>query len=412
MKIQTPKSLRLQIAVFGRANVGKSSFINAITGQNVSIVSAEAGTTTDAVEKAMEIAPIGPVVFIDTAGVNDTSELAGERIKRTAAVFGRADVFVVVTESGVWGEHEEKLREEARERDVPLVAVVNKTDLGGTTDDFRERLKKITPYTMECSCIDNAGQNAAINAFRDVLVRCLPNKSSPLEHPIAADLIPVGGLAILVTPIDAGAPKGRLILPQVMVIRDILDGHRTAMVVGDDEYLSSLSILNKNPDMVICDSQVVNKIAEQTPPDIPLTTFSILFARLKGDLEILVRGAAAIDTLKKGDRVLIAEACAHHAAADDIGRVKIPNLLRKHTGLGDGDLHIDTYSGRDYPAELERYSLIIHCGACMLTRREMLLRIKDAVNKNVPITNYGVAITYFCGVLDRAVDWRIKCVKD
>jgi [FeFe] hydrogenase H-cluster maturation GTPase HydF len=291
------------------------------------------------------------------------------------------------------------------------VVVVNKIDLYGVTDEFRGRLKEITPYIIECSCgdgVNKVDQEAVISAFGNIITKCLPNDASTPHSPIAADLLPPGGLAVLVVPIDSGAPKGRLIMPQVQVIRDILDNGKAALVVGDDEYVLTLSKLNKNPDLVICDSQVVSKIAAQTSPEIPLTSFSILFARLKGDLEVLTQGATAIDTLKKGDRVLISEACTHHAAGDDIGRVKIPNMLRKHTGLGD-NLLIDVRSGRDYPEDLEQYSLIIHCGACMLTKREMQARMSEAKNKNVPITNYGVAISYFCGVIDRVGMRNSEC---
>ncbi|MDR2577907.1 MAG: [FeFe] hydrogenase H-cluster maturation GTPase HydF [Chitinispirillales bacterium] len=403
MKNSAPKSMRTQIGIFGRTNVGKSSFINLITAQDTAIVSPQPGTTTDIVEKAMEFLPIGPVVFIDTAGIDDDSLLSSDRVKRTAAVFGRADVFVIVTENGRWGEFEEKLRGEAKSRDVPVIVAVNKTDNNELTDEFRERLKSITPHVMECSCVDgnDVDRETIIGAFKKILADCVPNESALLRQTIVSGLIQSGGIAVLVTPIDAGAPKGRLILPQVQTIRDILDGGGAAMVVKDSEYAPTLSALNKNPDIVICDSQTVQKVVAQTPPGIPLTTFSILFARLKGDLAEAARGAEAIGTLKNNDKVLIAEACAHHAAADDIGRVKIPNMLKKHTGL---DLQIDIRSGRDYPENLEQYSLIIHCGACMLTRREMLSRTSGAKNKNVPITNYGVAISYFCNVLDRVIE--------
>jgi [FeFe] hydrogenase H-cluster maturation GTPase HydF len=402
MNNNAPKSLRTQIGIFGRTNVGKSSFLNLVTSQDVSIVSSQPGTTTDTVEKAMEFLPVGPVVFIDTAGVDDDSLLSTDRVKRTAAVFGRADVFVVVTENGRWGEFEEKLCDEAKSRNAPIVIAVNKIDINELTDEFHEHLKSITPFVIACSCVTgiNAEREAAVNAFKKIIADCVPDKSARPQA-IVSDLLPADGVAVLVTPIDAGAPKGRLILPQVQTIRDILDGGCAAVVVRDNEYAPILSTFNKNPDIVICDSQVVQKIIDQTPPNIRLTTFSILFARLKGDLAEAARGAAAIGKLKNGQKILIAEACAHHAAADDIGRVKIPNMLKKHTGL---DLQIDIRSGRDYPENLEQYSLVIHCGACMLTRREMMSRTLEAKNKNVPITNYGMAISYFCNVLDRVIE--------
>jgi len=404
-----PKSFRLHIGIFGRTNVGKSSFLNLITSQSVSIVSPHPGTTTDVVEKVMEFRPVGPVVFLDTAGIDDESALSGVRTARTAAVFKRADVFVVLTEEGRWGDYENTLCGEAARRGVPVVAVVNKTDIHDLTDDFRKRLLEITPYVMGCSCArgDNKGVNAGgagregiVDTFKDILVKCAPDESVRVRA-IVSDLLPPCGLAILVVPIDSGAPKGRLILPQAQTIRDVLDGGGVVMVVRGDEYYAAITTLNKRPDIVICDSQVVEEVAAHTPPDVRLTTFSILFARLKGDMEELARGVTAISKLKSGDRVLIAEACAHHAAEDDIGRVKIPRWLRENTGL---DLQIDVFSGRDYPKDLERYALIIHCGACMLTQREMLSRIDEAVSKNVPVTNYGMAISYFKGVLDRVLE--------
>jgi len=406
-----PKSLRLQIGIFGRTNVGKSSFLNLVTSQDVSIVSPHPGTTTDVVERAMEFRPIGPVVFLDTAGLDDDSQLSGDRVKRTAAVFGRADVFVVLTEEGRWGEYEERLCEEARSREAPVVVVVNKTDANALTDGFRQKLRAVTQHVMACSCVGGAGdvsvdgidgsnRETVINTFKALLVNCVSNESAPPQA-ILGNLVQPGGLAVLVVPIDAGAPKGRLILPQVQAIRDALDGGAAALVVRDSEYAATLASLGRKPDLVVCDSQAVKRVAAETPHDIPCTTFSILFARFKGDPAEAARGAAAIGGLKNGDKVLIAEACTHHAASDDIGRVKIPRWLREFTGR---DLQIDVCSGRDYPDDLDRYSLIIHCGACMLTRREMLSRVKEAVNKNVPITNYGMAISYFQGVFDRVIE--------
>jgi [FeFe] hydrogenase H-cluster maturation GTPase HydF len=397
---EVPKSVRTHIGIFGRANVGKSSFLNLVASQDVAIVSPHPGTTTDVVEKVMELRPVGPVVFLDTAGLDDDSLLSGDRIKRTAAAFGRADVFVVLTEEGRWGQYEERLREEARACGVPLVAVVNKADERPLSDGFRAELETVTPYVMACSCVDAAGREAVLNTFKELLVKCLPDESA-CPKTILSDLIPSGGLAVLVVPVDSGAPKGRLILPQVQVIRDVLDGGSAALTVRDSEYALTLAVLGKKPDIAVCDSQAVKRVAAETPPDMRLTTFSILFARFKGDIEEAARGAQVIGKLKSGDKVLIAEACTHHAGEDDIGRVKLPRWLREHTGL---DLHIDICSGRDYPENLEQYALIIHCGACMLTRREMLSRLREAVNKNVPITNYGMAISYFHGVLDRVME--------
>ncbi|MDR2692607.1 MAG: [FeFe] hydrogenase H-cluster maturation GTPase HydF [Chitinispirillales bacterium] len=398
--LEVPKSIRTHIGIFGRANVGKSSFLNLVASQDVAIVSPHPGTTTDVVEKVMELRPVGPVVFLDTAGLDDDSRLSGDRVKRTAAVFGRADVFVVLTEEGRWGPYEERLRGEARACGVPLVVVVNKADERPLSDGFRAELEAVTPYVMACSCVDGAGREAVVNAFKELLVKCLPDESAGPKT-ILSDLIPSGGLAVLVVPVDTGAPKGRLILPQVQVIRDVLDGGSAALAVRDSEYALTLAVLGKKPDIAVCDSQAIERVAAETPPDIQLTTFSILFTRFKGDLEEAARGAQAIGKLKSGDKVLIAEACTHHAGEDDIGRVKIPRWLRERTGL---DLQIDICSGRDYPENLGQYALIIHCGACMLTRREMLSRLREATGKNVPITNYGMAISYFHGVLDRVME--------
>ncbi len=390
--------MRLQIGIFGRTNVGKSSFLNMITGQDISIVSSVPGTTTDVVEKVMEYLPVGPVVFLDTAGIDDESQLSDERIKKTGATFGRADVFVIITENGVWGGFEQKLADEARIRKAPVIIIINKTDLKPVNVPFLDQLKSISSNVMSCSCV-NAAREESARQFRDILTNCVPDEF--LQPPaLIGDLLPPGGLAVLIVPIDLQAPKGRLILPQVQTIRDALDNDASVLVVKEREYASVLSMLNRKPDIVICDSQVVLKMTADTPDDIPCTTFSILFARFKGDLIEAARGAAAIENLKKGDKVLIAEACSHHAAEDDIGRVKIPRWLRQYTGL---DLEIDVCSGRDYPEDLEKYSLVIHCGACMLTRREMLSRSGGAVSRKVPITNYGVAISCLQGVIRRVL---------
>ncbi|MCL2689426.1 MAG: [FeFe] hydrogenase H-cluster maturation GTPase HydF [Chitinispirillia bacterium] len=400
MNQSIPKSLRLQIGIFGRTNVGKSSFLNTITSQDVSIVSPLPGTTTDVVEKVMEFRPAGPVVFLDTAGIDDKSQLSSDRIQRTSALFDRADVFVVITENEIWGEYEESIREKAESKKASLIVIVNKSDVHPLSDNFRDELLSITPNVMSCSCTVSSSGETVISAFRELLTACVPEEFlSP--QAIVNDLIPKNGLAVLVVPVDAGAPKGRLIMPQVQTIRDILDGDSTVVVVKESQYSSALSMLNGKPDIVICDSQVVQNVAEQTPVDVPCTTFSVLFARLKGDLEEAARGALSISKLKAGDKVLIAEACTHHAAEDDIGRVKIPRWLKEYTGI---DLQIDTCCGRDYPENLEQYALIIHCGACTLTRREMLGRSIKAVEKNVPITNYGLAISCFKGVLNRVIE--------
>lgn len=393
---ETPKSLRIQIGVFGRTNSGKSSFINLLTGQSVSIVSDIEGTTTDIVEKSFELLPIGPVTFLDTAGLNDYTELGQKRIERTKKIYDRADVFVLVTTGNTWGEVEEDIIINAKKRNKPVIIVVNKIDL--YPNNIKEHIKEF-PF-IEVNSNNYEFRSKVLDDFKNILKKVLPTEfiSQPI---LVGDLVKPGGLLILIVPIDLQAPKGRLILPQVQTIRDALDNDFATLVVKEREYRYYLETLNVKPDLVVCDSQIVLKMMADTPRYIKSTTFSILFARYKGDLKEYVKGALAIDDLKDGDNVLIAEACSHHALEDDIGRVKIPRWLRQYTGV---QLNIDVVSGRDYPADLEKYKLIIHCGSCMLTRNETLMRILRAKQKNVPITNYGIAISYLQGVLERAIE--------
>lgn len=397
--LETPKSMRLQIGLFGRTNVGKSSFLNMIAGQDIAVTSSIPGTTTDIVEKAMELLPIGPMMFLDTAGTDDTSELSAARLKKTASIFDRADVFVLVVENAVWTEFEDKIINEAKKRNAPLMVVVNKSDLNAPSTEFLQNIKTKVPQVICCSSTNKVLRDQYVTEFKETLIKILPDEQSGALSIIGDKLKPCG-IAVLVVPIDKEAPKGRLILPQVQTIRDLLDNDAVAIVVKEQEYAQLLNNLKCKPDIVICDSQVVDKVVADTPSDIPCTTFSILFARFKGDLVEEVKGAAVIEKLKDGDKVLIAEACSHHPVQDDIGRVKIPRWLRKFTGA---NLEIDVCCGRDYPPNLSEYKLIIHCGACMLTRREMISRIRIANGQNVPITNYGVAISLLQGVLQRAL---------
>jgi [FeFe] hydrogenase H-cluster maturation GTPase HydF len=396
---KTPKSLRLQIGLFGRTNVGKSSFLNLVAGQDVAITSPVAGTTTDVVEKPMELLPLGPVVFLDTAGLDDTSVLAELRLKKTVKIFDRSDVIVLLVEPNVWTEYEDRTLEEARKREIPLILVVNKVDRETPRAEFIEEARKKTGRVLLCSSIDLARRDPTINAFKKYLIEVCPEEFLK-PPPLIGDLVPAGGLAILIVPIDLQAPKGRLILPQVQTIREALDHDASVYVVKEREYAHALETLKTPPDIVVCDSQVVLKMVADTPEPIKCTTFSILFSRNKGDLIEMVRGAAVIETLRPNDRVLIAEACSHHAIEDDIGRVKIPRWLRQYVG---GDLQIDVYSGRDYPDNLKEYRLVVHCGGCMLTRREMLSRIQKAKEEKVPITNYGLCISFSQGVIKRAL---------
>ncbi|HVO40650.1 MAG TPA: [FeFe] hydrogenase H-cluster maturation GTPase HydF [Spirochaetia bacterium] len=399
---RTPKSLRLHIGLFGRTNVGKSSFLNLIAGQDVAIVSRVPGTTTDVVEKPMELLPIGPVVFLDTAGVDDTSELAKLRLGKTRKVFDRSDVIVIILEPGSWTGFEQRIMEEAGNRETPVILVVNKTDLGEPAEDFLSLLAAKSPRVITCSSIDAGRREQTLARFKQYVLDVCPEEflSPP---PLIGDLLSSGkgiGLAVLVVPIDLQAPRGRLILPQVQAIRDCLDCDASVAVVKEREYAAFLQRLGTPPDIAVCDSQVVLKMVGDTPREVPCTTFSILFARSKGDLVEMARGAAVLTDIGPEDRILIAEACSHHAIEDDIGRVKIPRWIRQYVGA---DVPIDTCAGRDYPEDLSRYRLVIHCGGCMLTRREMLTRIEEARRAGVAITNYGVAISVLQGVIERTL---------
>jgi len=385
----TPKSLRLHIALFGRTNVGKSSFLNLIAGQDVSIVSEQPGTTTDVVEKTMELLPIGPVVVIDTAGLDDRTVLGGKRVEKTEKVFDRADVILLICEGDQFGEFEEVVEARAKEKGTPVIRVANKSDLSdssGLSD-------------IQSNSTDLGSREKVLSQLKARLIAVCPEEFIQ-PPPLVGDLVKPGGIAVLIVPIDLQAPKGRLILPQVSTIRDALDNDAAALVVKEREYTHMLSQLKTPPDLVVCDSQVVLKMIGDTPKEIPCTTFSILFARLKGDLPKLAAGAADIDHLKDGDKVLIAESCSHHAAEDDIGRVKIPRWLRQYCGC---DLQIDVYAGRDFPDNLSEYSLVVQCGGCMHNRREILSRIEKCEAAGVPITNYGLCISQTQGVLKRVL---------
>ena len=389
----TPKGLRLHIAIFGRRNVGKSSILNAITHQTVSIVSEFKGTTTDPVEKPMELLPLGPVLFIDTAGIDDEGSLGAMRIERTQAVFDRCDLALVVSD-GEWAGYEQAIESELNQRKIPFIAVLNKSDISDHTSVSASlRNQKIE------TVIVSAQNEASIEALQQAIIRMAPADFLDSTR-IIGDLIPEGGHALLVIPIDKEAPKGRLIMPQVQTIRDILDAHCSCTICQAHQVSQTLDRFRTPPAIVVTDSQAFGEVSPQVPESIMLTGFSVLFARFKGDLTSMTRGARAISQLKPGDRVLIAEACTHHPIQDDIGRVKIPNWLGRQTP----DLHVDVISGSDFPADLSPYSLIIHCGACMWNRRQVLTRIHLANAQNVPITNYGLAIAALHHILDRALE--------
>lgn len=392
----TPKAMRLHIGLFGRRNVGKSSLLNAITRQRVSIVSDFAGTTTDPVEKPMELLPLGPVLFIDTAGLDDVGVLGELRTERTRAVFDRVDLGVIVCEAGQWQSFEEGILEALRERGVPVVVVFNKSDIAEPASDLVDMLTGREVRVVSTAAPGNQG----ILEFRQALLDAAP--ADFLENPaILSDLVGPGEMAVLVVPIDKEAPKGRLILPQVQSIRDLLDGDACCVVTKERELRDALDRLKRPPKLVVTDSQAFLKVAADTPPDVPLTSFSILFARYRGDLVTQVAGALAIDDLRPGDRVLIAESCSHHPIADDIGRVKIPRWLTQYVG---GKLEFDTVQGHDFAMDLSPYKLVIHCGACVTNRRAMLSRLLKCRQAGIPVTNYGLAIAFSLGIFERALE--------
>ncbi|SDF43866.1 [FeFe] hydrogenase H-cluster maturation GTPase HydF [Sporolituus thermophilus] len=392
----TPRGARLHIAIFGRRNAGKSSLINALTNQNIALVSDVPGTTTDPVYKAMEILPIGPVVIIDTAGIDDEGELGALRVERTLQVLNKTDLaLMVIDQAAGVSDWEEGLVAELKKRNIPVIGVVNKIDMGQPA--AAETLNWTKRLAIPMVAVSAKTKQGVEELKRQMIKHAPENWEGP---PILGDLITGGDTVVLVTPIDSAAPKGRLILPQVQAIRDVIDQDAIAVVVKETQLADALANLRQPPRLVVTDSQAFKHVAAVTPDDVTLTSFSILFARYKGDLETLVAGAKAIDGLKPGDRVLIAEGCTHHRQKDDIGTVKIPRWLQQKVG---GELKFEWVSGGNFPTDLEQYQLIVHCGACMLNRREMLYRLAVAREKGVPIVNYGVLIAYVHGILPRVL---------
>lgn len=393
---QTPSSERVHISIFGRRNSGKSSLINALTNQSLAIVSDVPGTTTDPVSKSMEILPIGPVIVTDTAGIDDVGELGKMRVEKTLRVLENTDIAVLIIESGTEpGDWEQDLVNKIRDRDIPLLVCTTKTDLNA---DFTAVRKWATEHSAIFIPV-SAETREGIEALKTALGEQSPAGIS--EPQIIGDLITGGDIVVLVVPIDKAAPKGRLILPQVMTIRDALDHDAIAITVKERELHACLDSLGRKPKLVITDSQAFLKVDADTPKGIWMTSFSILMARYRGDLASFVAGAAAIDRLKIGDKVLISEGCTHHQQADDIGRVQIPRWLRQLVG---GELEFGFSSGRDFPPDFDRYDLIVHCGGCMINRREMLYRQRVASEAGVPMTNYGVLLAKVHGILDRALE--------
>ena len=392
----TSKGFRLHIGFFGRRNVGKSSLLNAITQQKVSIVSEVAGTTTDPVEKPMELLPIGPVLFVDTAGVDDVGALGAQRIAKTRQAIARSDIGVLVTEAGVWGEFEEKLLAELRSYGIPVVVALNKVDVCRPEVELMIRFEQEgLPYAK---LVATTGEG--VDMLREKLWEVAPAESAEPQV-LLRDLVGPNETAVLVMPFDKEAPKGRIKQLQAQSIRDLLDGEASCVVVKDAGLQRALDNLKTPPRMVVTDAQVFEQVARITPKSIPLTAFSILLSRLKGDLVAQTRAAVAVEQLQPGDKVLVAESCTHHPVEEDIGRVKIPRWLQQYVG---GELQFTTVKGRDFPADLSPYKLVIHCGACMWNRQEMLNRIRECHRQGVPITNYGLVIAYALGILERALE--------
>jgi [FeFe] hydrogenase H-cluster maturation GTPase HydF len=394
--MKAPKSFRIHIGIFGRRNTGKSSILNALTQQEVSIVSEVAGTTADPVEKPMELLPLGPVLFIDTAGIDDHGLTGDKRVEKTIAVFDRTDLGIIVTNFEDWGKYELRLMEEFKSREIPFLVAFNKADIYTENKKITGQLKDTRVNYVSTSATTGTG----IPELRELILKTAPVDF--IERPgILSDLVSPDELAILVIPIDSAAPKGRLILPQVQSIRDLLDNDSMCLIVKENGLKNALSKLNKPPKLIVTDSQVFAKVAADTPKEIPLTSFSILFARFQGDLTEMVRGTLTIDKLKPGDKVLIAEACSHHPSEEDIGTVKIPRWLNQFVG---GELDFSNCKGNNLPQSLEQFKLIIHCGACMWNRRAMLSRIMKARQAGVPITNYGLTIAYSLSIFERALE--------
>ena len=385
---ETPKGERLHIAFFGKRNAGKSSLINAFTGQELSIVSDTKGTTTDPVLKAMELLPLGPVMIIDTPGIDDEGELGSLRVQKAMQVIRKTDVMVIVTDCTLpLDETEQQLISLAVAQKIPYVIAYNKSDLPHPTS-----------AEQEAAVFTSSVSGEGIDALKQQIISVASPKNE--ERHIVADLLSPGDFVVLVVPLDKAAPKGRLILPQQQTIRDILEAGASAIVCRDSELDATLHKLGTAPRMVITDSQVFHKVDSVVPQAIPLTSFSILMARYKGDLSQVIEGVSALSALKDGDSILIAEGCTHHRQCEDIGTVKLPRLLKKVTGK---DITFHTSSGNEFPEDLSGYKLVIHCGGCMLPAREVLYRMKCASDQNIPITNYGIAIAYLQGILQRSI---------
>ena len=418
---ETPSADRVHIGFFGRRNAGKSSIVNKVTGQELAVVSDVKGTTTDPVSKAMELLPMGPVVIIDTPGIDDEGHLGELRVRKAKQVLNRVDVAVLVVDATVGKTSvDEELIHIFKEKEIPYLVVYNKADLLKTKDGNRLSSDNNLNRNTHAGAVkessvsqkkDHENQNTEQSIYASAAtgqnIYELKEKiaslavTDELKLRLVGDLLEPSDFAILVVPIDKAAPKGRLILPQQQTIRDVLEAGAAAIVIKEDELSNTLETLGKKPKLVITDSQVFARVSEETPEDIWLTSFSILFARFKGNLKTAAAGAAALDRLKDGDKILISEGCTHHRQCDDIGTVKLPRWIRNYTGK---ELEFEYSSGRDFPEDVTKYSLIVHCGGCMLNEREMRYRQKCALDQEIPITNYGIAIAYMQGILKRCVE--------
>ena len=396
---KTARGNRLHIGLYGRTNVGKSTLVNKLTNQDVSIVSDIEGTTTDIVYKPMELLPIGPVVFMDTAGFDDKTELAHKRTKKTINSFDKADIAVVICDYNGWTDTELTIVKKINDKKIPIIAVITKTDISNISKDKLDIIKKYTEHII----ITDYNDKNIINNFKEELSKIIPDNSS--SQTVTGNLVKEKDVVILVVPIDKEAPKGRLILPQVQMIRELLDKNSISIVVKESELENTLNMLKIVPKLVITDSQAFKQVSEIVPQNIPLTSFSILLANFKGDISEFIKGAKALDNLKNNDKILFFESCTHHAIDDDIARVKIPKLIERKTNK---TFSFEYHSGCNIPDNISDYSYIIHCGACMTNAKEVLSRIEIAKSMNIPITNYGIIIAYCLGILDRAAEPILK----
>ena len=392
----TPSSERVHIGIFGKRNAGKSSLINAITGQNLAIVSEAKGTTTDPVYKAMELLPLGPVMIIDTPGIDDEGVLGSLRIQKAYQVLNKTDIALVIIDAAVGPSAEDlRLIKRINAKKIPLLIVINKCET--INEDKKTAYQALLPNGK--LLFVSAEQQLNIFELKEAIAQTVPANENKAQ--IVADLLSPSDFVVLVVPIDSAAPKGRLILPQQQTIRDILEADAAAIVVKENELTNTLQNLGKRPKLVITDSQVFKKVAAETPADILLTSFSILFARYKGNLQTSVQGVTALESLEDGDKILVGEGCTHHRQCDDIGTVKLPRWIKEYTGKNPEFIFT---SGTEFPLDLSPYKMIIHCGACMLNEREMQYRIKCAADQNIPFTNYGITIAYINGILKRTVE--------